>query len=94
LCCRLRGIERNCFRIGMCGVDQKINAVGKQVIRKACGAAKTADAHGNTLFGRGYRSARQRNRRDKRPPCKRRGKLAGLRSTAKNQDVGLHVRQH
>lgn len=89
-----RCVGRDCFRVRVCSVYQKVNVVGLQIRRKTFGAAKSADSYGSSLRCRGCGTTSQRNRCGKRASGKRRGELAGLGSSSQNQDVRLHARRH
>ena len=56
---RIGGDDRG---IGMGGVDQRVDALGGEIGRKAVGAAEAADPHRHRLGGRRGRAARQRKR--------------------------------
>jgi len=88
------GIRGDCASVRMRCIDQEINAVGPQIVRKTLHAAEAAHADRNALVGRCAGSTRQRNCCGERKPRESRGELASLSRTSQNQDIGLHVRPH
>jgi hypothetical protein len=81
---RVGGDQR---RVGMCGIDQNINALSGQIRGEPVSATKTADTHRNRLGGRCRRATGKRQNHRGIGPCgKTSGQSLRFRGTAKNED--------
>ena len=86
-----RGSDRvfgNSGRIGMGGIDQRVDALFEQIIGEAAGAAEAANPHRHGMRNR-HRGAAGKRQRDAEIAALREplAKQAGFRGAAENEDV-------
>ena len=90
-CGGVHRIGRDPRRIGMGGVDERVDAHRAKMIGEATGAAETARSHRHGLRGRGGGSAGERERHREVGARRQSGReQARFRRAAENEDASLH----
>ena len=89
--CRGDGIRRNHRRIGMRGIDQRVDALPAEIIGQARGTAETADANRHGMRHRRSRAAGERQRHVEAAALGEAfAEQASFRGAAENEDAS-HV---
>ena len=82
------GIRRNDVGVRMRGVDQRVDALADQIVREACGAAKTAAADRHRLArGRGGAAGERQRDLEVGAACQPLREHPRLRGAAENEDA-------
>ena len=85
--CRGCGVGRDDRGVGMRGIDQHVDALARQIVRKPRDAAEAADAQRHRLLGRRRRAAGKRQRDvEIGMASEAPGQLSRFRRAAENED--------